>query len=755
MNVKEAAYKVINRYAIPVFPDYKYLQTPLRDKTSIQTGNIAMWLHVFIIIAIGIMSFISTPANGATINVPADTITIQSGIDAASDGDIILIAPDIYNENLLLSGKTITLASWFYTTGQDEYIEQTVIDGGAMTVINALNVGDETKIIGLTIQNGDDGISTNSKLHILNNQIIGNVDGIDYEGGGGICSNNLFSNNVDDGIDLDGSTEAIITNNIIRDNHDDGIEIRLHAYSGPVLNIDIRDNLITGNGEDGIQLIDYPDLSDRVFRIERNLFVNNVMAAIGFMADGNTNEDFSGAGIPERVYIINNTFVGDNYGLVGGANVIALNNVFKDIQNSALRRVTADSIAAYSLFWSNGIDYEETNFDLGSTLFTDPLLDPSLHLTVNSPAIDAGTASYIWQGETVLDMPATSYTGSAPDMGAFESAYTDADGDGIPDDGDLSGIAGDNPCIGGDTMGCDDNCVSTPNPNQADIDNDGIGDVCDACTDIDGDGYAVEGGGCGEIDCNNNDLLINPGKNDTNCNNVDENCDGIADEGFLPIPTTCGVGACSANTGQIECQAGIEVDICDPFGGAAADDSVCNGLDDDCDTLIDEDYVTTSTSCGSGVCASTGQLTCQDGVELNTCTPGAPSSEVCDNLDNNCDGVIDDNLTRATSCGVGECGAAGIESCSGGAWSNDTCTPGAPSSEVCDNLDNNCDGVIDDNLTRTTSCGTGLCASTGVESCVNGAIEDTCTPGTPQTEGPSGDPTCSDSIAGTRLVLTQ
>jgi hypothetical protein len=53
------------------------------------------------------------------------------------------------------------------------------------------------------------------------------------------------------------------------------------------------------------------------------------------------------------------------------------------------------------------------------------------------------------------------------------------DGDGIDNDGDGSGTSGDNPCTGGNTSNCDDNCPDTFNPDQADSDSDGIGDMCE------------------------------------------------------------------------------------------------------------------------------------------------------------------------------------------------------------------------------------------------------------------------------------
>ncbi len=56
---------------------------------------------------------------------------------------------------------------------------------------------------------------------------------------------------------------------------------------------------------------------------------------------------------------------------------------------------------------------------------------------------------------------------------------SDKDGDGIREDGDGTGVAGDNPCRSGATKKCDDNCPDVKNSEQQDRDGDGIGDVCD------------------------------------------------------------------------------------------------------------------------------------------------------------------------------------------------------------------------------------------------------------------------------------
>jgi len=200
------------------------------------------------------------------------------------------------------------------------------------------------------------------------------------------------------------------------------------------------------------------------------------------------------------------------------------------------------------------------------------------------------------------------------------------------------------------------------------------------------------------------------------CDDIDNDCDGSIDDGLF---MACGtdVGACSF--GESTCIAGAW-SACS--GGIGPKVESCNTIDDDCDTDVDED---TAIACGTdvGECAL-GVASCVGGV-FGACTGGVGSvPESCDNLDNDCDGPIDEGITMTCGTDVGAC-TSGTMTCSAGSFGACVGEIG-PGTEVCNTIDDNCDGVVDEGCAcvdgATADCGSdvGVCEF-GTQTCTGGA----------------------------------
>jgi hypothetical protein len=320
---------------------------------------------------------------------------------------------------------------------------------------------------------------------------------------------------------------------------------------------------------------------------------------------------------------------------------------------------------------------------------------------------------------------------------------TDADDDGSPDDVDCDDVRADvrpgapelcddvdNDCDGQ----VDEGALDAPTW-YLDGDRDGFGDPTASQRACEAPLRHVATGD----DCDDSDDAIRPGATEV-CDDVDQDCDGGVDENAVDATAwrldadDDGFGggrtlrACDAPDGYVAGEG--DCDDLDATAFPGADES-CDGDDEDCDGLVDESDAVDETlwyqdvdqdgvggtraaaACDApqGYVAATGD--CDD--SRRDVVPGAP--ETCDNADNDCDGVIDDNATDAPVWHADVDGDTyghptfTTRACRPGTgWSRngDDCDdqrpgvfPGAP--ERCNDRDDDCDGTVDEDAVDPTT----------------------------------------------------
>ncbi|MBN1774264.1 MAG: hypothetical protein JXB32_23595 [Deltaproteobacteria bacterium] len=342
----------------------------------------------------------------------------------------------------------------------------------------------------------------------------------------------------------------------------------------------------------------------------------------------------------------------------------------------------------------------------------DDSTDACLH-TCRSAACGDG---FVWQDHETCDTPdprsCTTACGSAGTQACVACDWADCvppaeTCNGADDDCDTTADE-DFDCVRGATVACATTCGTT-----------GTGQCTDACTEP------------------TDAACLPPAET---CNGIDDDCDGTADEGFdcrqgdtVPCPTACG------STGSGTCTATCEVP---PAASCTPPAETCNGVDDDCDTSADEgfDCVQGTTVSCTTTCSSTGTGICTSACAIPAPADCTPPGEACGNgVDDDCDTEVDEGSVctpgAIVSCTT-SCGSTGSGTCTAACQlpAPADCTPPA---ETCNGRDDDCVSGCDNGFAccqgESVPCTT-TCSSTGTGACTAGCAIPTGTACTPPAE---------------------
>jgi hypothetical protein len=392
-----------------------------------------------------LLSFTAGSSFAGTIHVPGDRPTIQGAIDAASAGDIILVAPGTYLENVDFHAKAVTVKA-------SGAAEATIIDGQQRGPVVAFISGETASsvISGFTLRNGSAGqgggilVSTSSPVitnniisqntatsegggigvdfgspSILNNTISNNATTVQGLGGGGISIRGASTSHIKENIIINNSTlsqgggvalwsgnAVTIENNVISSNtaYSNGGGISIFNDTSSVV---IGQNVITGNSAINGHAVYWSN--------SPAMFVNNTVTDGNGVLGGST---VSGDGFSDSLKVANNIIVA----IAGAEHAFrcegqSLAGIFKNNDVLSIRDTPYDGMCGDQTGHSGNIS-SDPKFVAGG-----------FQLQPGSPAIDAGSGSGVnLFSADFINNPRTVNGSGGPsaviDMGAYEYVPT-------------------------------------------------------------------------------------------------------------------------------------------------------------------------------------------------------------------------------------------------------------------------------------------------------------------------------------------
>ena len=407
-----------------------------------------------------------------TIHVPADYGTIQEAIDQAYDNDTILVSPGIYHENVVIDSINIVIGSLFLTTGEEDYISQTIIDGsneGRVVLYN--NVSESSLLAGFTIQHGKisgnlqwgAGIAVNwsdniilTDLKVTSNTSERMGGGIAFYGSTGDIINtevynnistgnpNLYINGLGGGIHLWGATVNCINCNIFNNEADLGAGVYEQSSSNSYMGCTFSSNVSTSPGagvctfDGSVEYIncffDNNSGDGAIYASDANVTVNTCLL---------TNNDIAIFGSDSvELKIFNSTITNNNCTLNPiwvhfQSDIYILNSILWNNCDYEIWLQQHNNLHVSNSIIKNGINGIDTS-SVGNNIYwyenilsTNPnfVSDTNYHLSDNSPCIATGADSIemdnIWLYSSLFDFennPRPLPSGSLPDIGAFENS---------------------------------------------------------------------------------------------------------------------------------------------------------------------------------------------------------------------------------------------------------------------------------------------------------------------------------------------